>query len=315
MKKNIKVLGCGVSGLSVAVTLLEAGYSVEIITEKLPQNTTSAKAAAIWFPYEVSPVEKANLWSKESYAKYLELQKIPDSGVSDVSITVLANASAAPWWFDSVPSGKVRKAEPAELIAGVSEGYVVNVPLAETQLYLEYLLDRFRSLDGRLTIKKVSSLTELQSPDSLIVNCAGLGSRDLTGDKELYPIHGQIVKVDPTIEARCIAADFLYGNSDGDVAYIVPRKDCIVLGGTAIKGIEDTTPNPEFTEGIIERCKVLEPRLKDVKIQSVSVGLRPGRSEIRLERVGDVIHNYGHGGGGFTVSWGCAYEVKRLIEN
>jgi D-amino-acid oxidase len=45
------------------------------------------------------------------------------------------------------------------------------------------------------------------------------------------------------------------------------------------------------------------------------VGLRPfRRSGVRLERdqLRDgrtVIHNYGHGGAGFTLSWGCAREV------
>jgi D-amino-acid oxidase len=45
------------------------------------------------------------------------------------------------------------------------------------------------------------------------------------------------------------------------------------------------------------------------------VGLRPfRRSGVRLERdrLRDgrtIIHNYGHGGAGFTMSWGCAHEV------
>jgi D-amino-acid oxidase len=42
------------------------------------------------------------------------------------------------------------------------------------------------------------------------------------------------------------------------------------------------------------------------------VGLRPGRTAVRLERMGNIIHNYGHGGGGYTVAWGCASEVGRL---
>ena len=46
------------------------------------------------------------------------------------------------------------------------------------------------------------------------------------------------------------------------------------------------------------------------------VGLRPGRMEVRLEREEKngkyLIHNYGHGGSGVTLSWGCADEVVEL---
>ena len=89
MKKQIKIIGCGVSGLTVGVMLLKEGFDVEIITEKFPEETTSAKAAAIWFPYEVNPKEKAEKWSKESYDKFLEFCDVAHSGVSMVTLTVL----------------------------------------------------------------------------------------------------------------------------------------------------------------------------------------------------------------------------------
>ena len=51
-----------------------------------------------------------------------------------------------------------------------------------------------------------------------------------------------------------------------------------------------------------------------------AVGLRPGRKEVRLEleMAGPscpIVHNYGHGGGGFTVAWGCANEVARIVQD
>ena len=139
MKEDIKIIGCGVSGLTVGVLLLNKGYNVEIITNRLPSETTSSKAAAIWFPYEVKPEEKANKWSMESYFKFLELCKTPISGVSMVSLTVLVKKEQdALSWLYAIPQNEIRKAQAAELPVNFPLGYKLNVPLIETPLYLTY---------------------------------------------------------------------------------------------------------------------------------------------------------------------------------
>ena len=99
-----------------------------------------------------------------------------------------------------------------------------------------------------------------------------------------------------------------FGVNKNELIYVIPRQDAVVLGGSAIKGNHSLHPNPTITQNIIERSKNLMPNLSIKTIQAIEVGLRPGRSTIRLERAGNLIHNYGHGGGGFTVSWGCAAE-------
>ena len=314
MKEKIKIIGCGVSGLTVGISLLEEGYEVEIITEKLPNETTSSKAAAIWFPYEVKPKEKVNRWSKESYNKFKEFCDVPNSGVSMVPLTVLVKKEEDAWWIDALPKKEIRKANRDELPPIYPTGYIMNVPLVETQLYLDFLLNRFKSLKGKTTVRKISDIAEFENQKGVVINCTGLNSRELVNNQLLYPIHGQIVKAEVQPKINCIAADFAYEETEDKLAYVIPRNDCLVLGGTAIKGKEDTNPDPGFTKGIIERCKEIEPNLKDIKIISVEVGLRPGRPEIRIEREKNITHNYGHGGAGFTVSWGCAMEVKRLIK-
>ncbi|MEO1258666.1 MAG: FAD-dependent oxidoreductase [Bacteroidota bacterium] len=313
MKKEIKVIGCGVSGLTVALTLIDKGFNVEIITEKLPKQTTSSKAAAIWFPFKVGPVEKVNKWSMESYRIFKELCNIPNSGVSMVPFTVLEKREEDAWWVKAIPENELRKAEKEELPTGYPVGFLLNVPLAETQIYLDFLLDRFTSSNGKLTIKKIADLSGFDHEKVIVVNCTGLSSRELVNDKHLYPIHGQIVKAEPKNGINCIAANFTFEETEDKLAYVVPREDCLVLGGTYIKGEGEINPNNNFTKGIIKRCNMIEPNLGEIKIKSVEVGLRPGRPEIRVEREGNIIHNYGHGGGGFTVSWGCATEVFKLI--
>ena len=313
--KNIKVIGSGVSGLTTAIVLLEKGYPVEIITAQLPHATTSSKAAAIWFPYEVKPRDKANTWSLASYETFVRLSTKAETGVSMISMTGLIEKEEDAWWKAALPASEIQKAAPEKLPAGFSLAYVMRVPLIETQLYLDYLMQQFKTLGGQLSIQKIEQLAKLRTSNTIIVNCAGLGARELVQDTALYPIQGQIVKAERQEGIPCITAEFAFGEAQDELAYVVPRTDCIVLGGTCVKGAEDTTPSDKVSAGIIERCKMIAPALEQVQIQAVEVGLRPGRSAIRLEQEApDLIHNYGHGGGGFTVSWGCAYAVLELLE-
>lgn len=313
-KRKIKIIGCGVSGLTTGVLLLENGFDVEIITDKLPAETTSSKAAAVWFPYEVKPKVKANQWSKFSYNEFIELCGDKLAGISMIWLTVLIEKEVDAWWKDAIPSSEIKRAKREELPEKHPLAYKMNVPLVETQIYLEYLFNRVKRLNGVISERKITNIAQLQSDNNIIINCTGLGSRELVSDEKLYPIHGQIVKVDKQDNANCIVADYAFGENKDKLAYVVPRGDCLVLGGTTIKGKEEIIPDDEITTGIIQRCMEIEPNLSEITIQSVQVGLRPGRSEIRLEKEGgSIIHNYGHGGGGFTVSWGCANSVLQLV--
>jgi D-amino-acid oxidase len=101
-------------------------------------------------------------------------------------------------------------------------------------------------------------------------------------------------------------------HSENALAYVLPRPDVTVLGGTAEEGDGDLTPRAETTRSILARTLKLAPELRDATYLGAAVGLRPARSEVRLEREGRVIHDYGHGGSGFTLSWGCAEEVARI---
>jgi D-amino-acid oxidase len=105
------------------------------------------------------------------------------------------------------------------------------------------------------------------------------------------------------------------------VAYIVPRLHDVVLGGTDDEGNESTEPDPTVTQGILRRCAQLAPDFPAPTpddVLSVVCGLRPVRSTVRLEAEHPtperlLVHNYGHGGAGVTLSWGCAAEVASLV--
>jgi D-amino-acid oxidase len=311
LTRDAIVVGCGVIGLSTAVRLLEAGFKVRILARERTPNTTSDIAAAVWYPFRCGPRDRALLWSRRTYRALRALARDLDTGVAMVSGIDLEETDTGiePWWREAVDG--LRRAEGRELAPGYAAGHVFTAPVVAMPLYLKWLESRVAALGGVIEARNVNRLEALFLQASLVVNCTGLAARELTKDDDLHPIRGQIVRVEPGHADRFVQA----GGGRRPLAYIIPRYDCTVLGGTADEGSWDLSVDPATADAIVERCTALEPELANAAVLSHAVGLRPGRSEVRLETVrhagGIVIHNYGHGGGGVTLSWGCADEVAR----
>jgi len=309
------VVGCGVIGLSTAVCLQEAGLSVHVWTAALPPDTTSSVAAALWYPYKAYPENRVLGWGRRSFEVFEELAQSPETGVRmREGMELRREPGPEPWWQEAVP--QIRRCTEDELPPGYHDGHVFTVPVVEMPVYLGYLLQRFTDSGGHLKQVTVSSLGEAAQEGCVVLNCAGLGSRELASDPHMVPIRGQVLRVSNPGLRR-----FVLDEQDPvGVTYIVPRSEDCVLGGTAEEGDWDTTPHPETAAGILRRCTALEPRLTEAEILEHKVGLRPGRSEVRVERenlAGGVpcVHNYGHGGSGVTLSWGCAEEVTGLVQH
>jgi D-amino-acid oxidase len=311
-RKDVLVVGCGVIGLTAGVLMREMGLDVRIVTAALPLQTTSSVAAALWLPYKAYPEDRVLTWGSRTFEVFEDLSRVPESGVRmRQGVEIWREPVPDPWWASAVPG--VRRCTDDALPPGYTDGHAFVAPVIEMPVYLGYLLDRFLGSGGRVEHRAVSSLEEA-GEGGVVVNCAGLGPRELVGDPSMEPIRGQIVRVrNPGLERFVLDED----NPEG-VTYVIPRsRDCI-LGGTAEEGEWDTEPVPETAAAILRRCAELEPRLAGAKVLEHKVGLRPGRPEIRLE-IEDVaqspprVHNYGHGGSGVTLSWGCAEETLRLV--
>jgi hypothetical protein len=152
----------------------------------------------------------------------------------------------------------------------------------------------------------------------------GLFQRDLRGNTA-GPEYGHFPRLDAhrvtVVRPLQIADTDLRGVADEDdperIAYVYPRRDTVVLGGQRAFGVASTDVDEELTARVRRDCAALDPRIASAAVREVRVGLRPGRSEVRLEPevLSDgrtVIHDYGHSGAGYILSWGCAEEVEGL---
>ena len=189
--------------------------------------------------------------------------------------------------------------------------------MIDTRMYLDYLLHRFHACGGQVYQRAVTSLTEAFAASNIVINCTGLGARELVGDRDLHAARGQVVRIRHNGFRRALIDE----HSLIELTYIVPRTQDIVLGGTYEEQNERTEIDPETTQAILRRCTRLVPAfaaLTSDDIIGITCGLRPVRSTVRLEAERPapqrlLIHNYGHGGAGITLSWGCAIDVVALL--
>lgn len=309
---EIRVVGCGIAGLTSAIRLQEDGHRVRIVARELPPFTTSNRAAAVWEPYKAEPFDKVAEWAARSYARYRTEYADPKSGVRPVELVEVARESLAdPFWLR--PEYPFRRLAPSELPAGYGDGFAAEVPFVHSGIYLENLLGRFAAAGGDVELRALSSLAEAAEGAELLVNASGLGARELAADGNVFPLRGQLAIVAaPPLPLRFLVDD----HSHTDPAYVFPRDGVVVLGGSAEPGNENANEDLEMRRQILERAALLEPALAGARFLKSVVGFRPGRKVVRLELelspdLPPVVHNYGHGGAGFTIAWGCADEVAR----
>src|SRR3954451_18989495 len=101
---RVVVVGAGVIGLSCAVRLLESGHRVDVLARDLPRETTSAVAAAVWYPYRALPQDRVTAWGRQGYAEFARLAADPDTGVAMRTLSeVFTSAQPDPWWRAAVP--------------------------------------------------------------------------------------------------------------------------------------------------------------------------------------------------------------------
>ena len=305
---NIAIIGAGISGLSSAFGLCKKGYSITIFAEHFSPDTTSNKAAAFWFPYHIRNDKRGIIWCRETYTFYKDLCSNEATGISMHRLVKMIDDinTADNTWMDFMPAGSYRSLAKDELLPPYLMGYEMTVPLIETQLFMPWLMQQLSEQNVKFNQQKITAFTELYEYD-YIINCAGLGAKELCNDDLVYPARGQVALIAPQKHLPIFI-------DNGPPLYLVPRKDATILGGTMELNEWDATTNPSTLKQIHQRLSTLFPSIKDEEILGSWAGLRPCRSEVRLERENNIIHNYGHGGSGYTLAWGCAKRVAEMVQ-
>ncbi len=337
---KITVVGGGVTGLTTAIKLSEAGHDVTVVARQYMDGTTSWVATAIWHLFWVDlDDDRLNEWSVKALDELIKLADVPEAGVTLVrgiecvrdgkgEYQSFADAKTDALWQSLVPYYERLTRE--QLLARLPHGwnpngpnpllggYIIEVPIADMSKYLPYLMGRLESLGVACKTGSFSSIDEIKSahPSDWYVNCTGLGSKRLVGDTEVIGIKGQIVRVtrDGTV-TEYIADDF----SPLGMTYVLPRGCDVILGGSEDPNEsvdEDSEVDPVLAAAILDRCAALVPDVANAEVLEHRAALRPFRQRIRLEvdvEQSDLIHNYGHGGSGVSLSWGCADDVVALV--
>lgn len=288
---HITVAGAGIIGLSCAHRLAGAGHDVTIVAAAPPGETTSAVAGAVLYPPVRRPDKRIVRWTAETLA-VLRAQEAPGVRFRRGRV-LLAPGEPEPQWLPA-------------MIDPVRDGghLEFTTALVDTPVYLEWLLAQVVSLGVCVEYRTLASLADLGP----VVNAAGLGAGVLADDGSMVPIGGQVVHLsDPGL------TEFVVDETSPGATYVIPHGGHVVCGGTEEPGRADVEPDPGVTADIVRRCRELVPALAGARVLRSVVGLRPYRPVVRLERVGDVVHCYGHDGAGITLAWGCAADVAALL--
>jgi D-amino-acid oxidase len=314
MNHRVAIVGAGVSGLTCGVVFAERGHRTAIFAKEIGQQTTSGAAAALWFPYDAEPADKVIPWALRTYETLIDLARNPDSGVSMIELRQFSRTGEIqiPGWAIPLAAKAVIPSEVETSLKIFKSAFSLNVPLMDTTIYLDYLVNRFVAAGGSVAANThFAKLDEVDQQFALVINCAGIGARELVRDTDLEPHRGQIA-----IVPRIKDLPYAVVCDDAPLMYAIPRRNDCVFGGTNdLSG--DLVVDSATTARIVAEC-TRALKIEKPNVLTERVGLRPFRkSGVRVERdqLRDgrtAVHNYGHGGSGFTLSWGCAEEVFEL---
>ena len=257
--KEFAVLGAGCMGLCTARLLQDRGASVTIYTKDLPPNTTSNVAGGQWSPLAAYSPGRATAEYRAQYEaaarfanKYFQELNLPRYGIRWIPNYFLSERPFPDYqtWAETNPIADLYKEprllEPDEHPFPVPHVQRFTTMLIEPPIFLSEVMRDLRLAGGKIVVQEFTDVNQvLALPQRTVVNCTGLGAKELFGDEDLMPVKGQLSFLVPQPEVDYIALGA--GN-----LYMFPRTDGVLLGGTYKRDDWSLEPDPVETDRIVE---------------------------------------------------------------
>lgn len=265
-ERNAAVLGAGAVGLATARLLQDRGFQVTVYARDLPPNTTSNVAGAMFAgtslldPKKATPEFIIQLQHATRFAyRYFQtlvgekynVRWVETYFVGDTPPELTYEQSVVPELSPLVAIPPPENPFPSKY---TSRFYSM---LINTDIYLEAVLSDFLTRGGKLVVNEVKDQASVSAlPEKLVMNCTGLGAKDLFGDQELQPLKGQLMQLIPQPEVQ-----YAYVNGPSDL-YMFPRHNGIILGGTHEEGVTSTEPTDEGQDRIFKGHQAFFAKMK-----------------------------------------------------
>ncbi|ESO87796.1 hypothetical protein LOTGIDRAFT_166093 [Lottia gigantea] len=327
--------------------------TVTVIADKFEKDTTSYGAGGLIRPtYRHIKGDKVVLkrWCNASWEYFSGLSKggrSSESGVFHLGGYVVSEQEQNDELCDSTVLNVRELSEEEKRRKGFNQAhsYFFSTLGISPPKYLTFLMKEFREKGGTVIFQTVVSLKEFVGKYDIVVTCCGLRAKELLNDDGIFPVQGHTVRVfAPWLKQW-------YMNTDTDT-YLIPHKFTfntsviilsilskftfytsvslhlilrfngeVVLGGCRKKGDYSLDIDEDLCNDIMRRCEELCPEIKGAKVVRNWVGLRPTREPVRIEKELKnfdgkklkVVHNYGHGANGISLSWGTAVDAAQLV--
>lgn len=339
MNIQCTIIGGGIHGLSTGILLESLGVKTRIISENFAyldgddvSTVASNLASASIYPVAVetdTDEDELIRQCRESFDPFFNASDVPVRKHTHYYLYEEDVGARVPARMDAQHVSNYKGVLPSRSGKSVRDGYICSEYFVEMPEYMPLLYKTYVQLGGE-TEHRIIKAEEIHSlPGDIVVNCSGYGSATLFNDDSMRAMKGHVLEI-PYDGVAPLEFSYTYTPAEyTHYAYMYPRKETVFFDGSYLKGDivdgewEGESPTKPITvDGteIPERLYTVNADLMRNHIEfsrddiSVRYGYRPYRSDgPRIERDSDIIHNYGHGGAGVSLSWVSAERAVSQI--